>query len=147
VSFILAALGGFALLGAAPAMAHHAFAAEYDSEKPVELAGTVTSAKWVNPHSRLYVDVTNSDGTVTNWGFEFGAPNALEGRGLTKADIKPGAQVHIKGFRSKNGGPFAYSVTLTLADGRSFQTGGAPDSPPAGGANGNEAKAPSAAGG
>jgi Family of unknown function (DUF6152) len=118
-----------ALAGALPAMAHHAFAAEYDADQPVELTGTVTKAKWVNPHSRVLVDVRNPDGTVTNWSFEFGAPNALEGRGLSKADLQPGAQVFIKGFRSKNGGPFGYSVTLTLPDGRSFQTGGAPDTP------------------
>ena len=98
VTFTLAILLGTALAGAMPAMAHHAFAAEYDSEKPVDLTGTVTAAKWVNPHSRLSVDVKNADGSVTNWGFEFGAPNALEGRGLTKADLKPGAEVHIKGF-------------------------------------------------
>jgi hypothetical protein len=118
-----------ALAGAMPAMAHHAFAAEYDADQPLELTGTVTKAKWVNPHSRVLVDVKNPDGTVTNWSFEFGAPNALEGRGLSKADLQPGAQVFIKGFRSKNGGPFGYSVTLTLPDGRSFQTGGAPDTP------------------
>jgi hypothetical protein len=143
----VAALIGIGAVGAMPTMAHHAFAAEYDSEKPIDVTGTVTKAKWVNPHSRLFVDVINADGTITSWGFEFGAPNALEGRGLTKADLKPGARVHIKGYRSKNGGPFGYSVTLILADGRSFQTGGAPDSPPPGaGAGGNgQNAAPSAA--
>jgi hypothetical protein len=126
-----------------PAFAHHAFAAEYDADQPIEVIGTVTKAKWVNPHSRLFIDVKNADGTVTSWGFEFGAPNALEEHGLTKADLQPGAQVHVKGYRSKNGGPFGYSVTLTLADGRSFQTGGAADAPqPAGGA-----KTPQSSGG
>jgi uncharacterized protein DUF6152 len=129
VTVVMVALLGVAFGGATPALAHHAFAAEYDADQPVELTGTVTKAKWVNPHSRLLVDVRNTDGTVTNWSFEFGAPNALEGRGLTKADLQPGAKVFIKGFRSKNGGPFGYSVTLTLPDGRSFQTGGAPDTP------------------
>jgi Family of unknown function (DUF6152) len=132
-----------AIAGAMPAMAHHAFAAEYDADQPVELTGTVTKAKWVNPHSRVLVDVKNPDGTVTNWSFEFGAPNALEGRGLSKADLQPGAQVFIKGFRSKNGGPFGYSVTLTLPDGRSFQTGGAPDTPVA--RDNGEKPAPSSA--
>lgn len=130
---VLFALLGTALTGSMPAVAHHAFAAEYDSEQPVDVMGTVTKAKWVNPHSRLFIDVKSTDGSVVNWGFEFGAPNALEGKGLTKADLQPGAQVRVKGFRSKNGGPFGYSVTLVLADGRSFQTGGAPDQPPPGG--------------
>jgi hypothetical protein len=138
----MAALIGIALAGTMPATAHHAFAAEYDADQPVDVSGVVTKAKWVNPHSRLFVDVKNADGTVTSWGFEFGAPNALEGKGLTKADLEPGAQVRIKGYRSKNGGPFGYSVTLTLADGRSFQTGGAADAP-----SGNGTKAAQSPGG
>lgn len=111
------------------AFAHHAFAAEFDAAKPLDLTGTVTKSRWVNPHSWLYFDVKNADGTVTNWGVEFGTPNALANRGLTKEDVKPGNEVHVKGYRSKNGGPFGYSVTLTLKDGRTFQTGGAQDSP------------------
>jgi hypothetical protein len=122
------------LAGGAPAMAHHAFAAEYDADKPLDLTGVVTKARWTNPHSWLYFDVKDANGNVTNWGVEFGAPNALEGKGLTKADLKPGTQVHIQGYLSKNGGPFGYSVTLTLEDGRSFRTGGAQDAPAAAGA-------------
>jgi hypothetical protein len=119
-----------AFVSVTPVHAHHAFAAEFDANQPVELKGTVTKARWVNPHSWLYVDVKDADGNITNWGFEFGAPNALQGRGLTKADLKVGAEVSIKGYRSKNGGPFAYSVFITLPDGRSIQTGGAQDAPP-----------------
>ena len=111
------------------AYAHHAFAAEFDADKPIDLKGTVTKVKWVNPHSWLYFDVKGGDGAVTHWGVEFGTPNALARVGLTKADVAIGTQVHIKGYRSKNGGPVGYSVTLTLADGRSFQTGGAQDGP------------------
>ena len=133
VTIAVAALMGAALAGTQPALAHHAFAAEYDADKPVDVSGVVTKAKWVNPHSRLLIDVRNPDGSVTNWSFEFGAPNALEGGGLHKEDLKPGDRVNVKGFLSKNGGPFGYSVTLTLADGRSFKTGGAPDAPPDGG--------------
>jgi hypothetical protein len=120
--------------GSAAAVAHHAFAAEFDADKPIDLQGTVTKVKWVNPHSWLYFDVKAPDGTVTNWGVEFGTPNALASKGLKKTDVVAGTPVRIKGYRAKNGGPFGYSVTLTLTDGRTIQTGGAqdvPTSPPA----------------
>jgi hypothetical protein len=129
------------LLGAAAALclmlkapdvqAHHAFAAEFDSKQPIDLQGTITKAKWVNPHSWLYFDVAAPDGKVTNWGVEFGAPNSLANKGLSKSDLKVGQPVRIKGFRSKNGEAFGYSVYVTLADGRTFQTGGAQDAPAA----------------
>jgi hypothetical protein len=117
------------LLVSVPTFAHHAFAAEFDADKPFIVKGEVTKIKWVNPHSWLYFDVKAADGTVINWGVEFGTPNQLANKGLTKTDLTVGSVVSIKGFRSKNGGPFGYSVTLTLADGRSFQTGGAQDVP------------------
>ena len=124
-----AALSLALLAPPAAVQAHHAFAAEFDSDKPLDLTGNVTKVKWVNPHSWLYFDVKGADGNVTNWGVEFGTPNALARKGLAKTDLPLGTQVHVKGYRSKNGGPFGYSVTLTLPDGRSFQTGGAQDTP------------------
>lgn len=113
------------------ALAHHAFAAEFDADQPIDLKGVVTKVKWVNPHSWLYFDVKGPDAVVTNWGVEFGAPNQLARIGLTKADVAVGSVVHITGYRSKNGGAFGYSVKVTLADGRTFQTGGAQDGPAA----------------
>jgi uncharacterized protein DUF6152 len=120
--------------GPPPALAHHAFAAEYDGDKPIDLSGVVTKARWVNPHSWLYFDVRATDGSVTNWGVEMGAPNALAGKGLLKTDLQSGAEIHVKGYRAKNGGPYGYAVTITLHDGRTFLTGGAQDVPPQGGA-------------
>lgn len=127
---LTAALAGVALLlGAQQAQAHHAFAAEFDAKQPLDLQGVITKAKWVNPHSWLYFDVTGADGKVTNWGVEFGAPNSLANKGLSKSDLKVGQPVRIKGFRSKNGEAYGYSVFVTLADGRTIQTGGAQDAP------------------
>ena len=120
-------LSGMASAGAA--WAHHAFSAEFDADKPIDVKGVVTKVRLVNPHSWLYLDVKNADGSVTNWGVELAAPNALYSKGLAKTDLKFGTEVRIKGYRAKNGGPFGYAVTTTLTDGRSFQTGGAQDNP------------------
>lgn len=120
-----------AFIVATSAQAHHAFAAEFDADQPLDLEGVVTKVRWVNPHSWLYFDVKDKSGTVINWGVEFGAPNQLANAGLTRADVVPGTVVHVKGYKAKNGGPFGYSVTVTFADGRVFKTGGAQDSPEA----------------
>ena len=72
---------GLALLAAAPVAAHHSFSAEFDADQPVEQTGLVTKIEWLNPHVWFFVDVTNEDGTVTNWGWEMGSPNGLMRRG------------------------------------------------------------------
>ncbi|HEY3301111.1 MAG TPA: DUF6152 family protein [Methylophilaceae bacterium] len=117
--------------GAAPAIAHHAFSAEFDAKQPIEIKGVVTKLELVNPHSWLYLDVKNPDGTVSNWGFEFGAPFSLKEKGVNKTTLAAGTPITINGYRSKSGKDFGYAVTTTLADGRSFQTGGAQDAPTA----------------
>ncbi len=80
---------GYLLAGSSQVSAHHAFAAEFDADKPLDLKGKVTKIKWVNPHSWLYFDVTDAKGTVTNWGVEFGAPNQLAKIGLKKPMSRP----------------------------------------------------------
>lgn len=124
--------GALALLAAtvsAPSIAHHAFAAEFDSAKPVEVDGTITKARFVNPHSWIYLDVKDKDGKVTNWGFEFGTPSSLRAKGLDKTEVAFGTKIHVSGFRAKNGGPFGYATTIVLPDGHKVQTGSAPDAP------------------
>ncbi|GLV23341.1 hypothetical protein TomMM35A_31800 [Sphingobium sp. TomMM35A] len=125
VAALIATAGGWAT----QSIAHHAFAAEFDSAKPLAIQGTVTKARFVNPHSWIYLDVKNKDGSVTNWGFEFGTPSSLRTNGLSKEDVKPGTNIRIGGYRAKNGGPFGYAATITLDNGRKVQTGSAPDAP------------------
>lgn len=125
------ALAIAALATSAPGIAHHAFAAEFDATKPVSLDGTITKARFVNPHSWIYVDVRGRDGAVVNWGFEFGTPSSLRASGLDKSDVTFGTKIHIDGFRAKNGGPFGHATSIVLPGGRKVKTGSAPDAPQA----------------
>lgn len=127
-------LGGGAALAlalgfAGASRAHHSFATEFDSKKPVTVQGVVTKARIMNPHSWLYLDVKGADGKTTNWGFEFGTPISLQREGFTKDDVKVGTAVKVDGYLAKNGGPFGYSTIVTLADGRKVEIGSAPDAP------------------
>ena len=91
---MIVSLVGVAVLAAAvPALAHHAFSAEFDATKPVRLEGTVTKMEWINPHSWLHVDVTQDDGAVESWLVEAGPPGALGRRGWKKDSVAPGTAV------------------------------------------------------
>jgi Family of unknown function (DUF6152) len=128
---------GLAMSGwASSALAHHAFAAEFDANKPVNFKGTITKMEWVNPHSWLHVDVQQADGTVINWAIEAGTPNVLFRRGFNKETLVPGTEVVIDGYQSKDGSHRANGRDLTLPDGRQLFLGssgtGAPYELPAG---------------
>jgi hypothetical protein len=133
VKLSVLAAGVGSLLGAFPALAHHAFAAEYDVNKPVKVSGTVSKVEWTNPHSRVYVDVKDDKGTVTNWNFEIGSPNHLFRAGWTRNTVKEGDQVTMEGYSAKDGSHMAQTRSVTLSDGRKVpgfgggdDSGGAP---------------------
>ena len=120
------ALGFAAILGSMagiPVSAHHSFAAEFDSTKPVSLRGTLTKMEWVNPHGWIYIDVKGPDGKVVNWAVEAGSANAMLRRGLRQTDFKMGVEVVVEGYQAKNGSPTANGTTVKLPDGRNFFLG------------------------
>jgi len=119
-------------LGAAPTalMAHHSFAAEYDGNKSVTLKGKVTKVDWVNPHSWVYIDVTDANGKVTNWSCETAPPNMLYRQGWRRDSLKEGDEVTIDGFLAKDGSATMTARSVTLANGRRMFAGSNNDGAP-----------------
>jgi hypothetical protein len=104
------------LVAAAPAVAHHAFATEFDAKKPVTVKGVVTKIEWTNPHVWFYINVKNADsGLIENWGFEMGGPNALRNSGWNRETMKIGDEVIVEGSLAKNGSKNVNAKSVTMA--------------------------------
>jgi hypothetical protein len=116
---------GIALMtvAAIPAFAHHAFAAEYDSSKPVRLAGTVTKVEWTNPHAHFLMNVRDGSGKESIWDLELGSPNALKHEGWSRTSLKTGTPVIVRGYLARDRSNLANARDVTLPDGRKVYTG------------------------
>jgi len=114
----------FLVLAVKPALAHHAFAAEFDAKRPIKLRGTVTKMEWINPHAWIHIDVKKPDGTVEEWMIEAGTPNTLLRRGFTKDSLKAGTEVVVDGYQSKDGSLRANGRDITLPNGQTLFLGG-----------------------
>jgi hypothetical protein len=106
------------MLAPAPLMlAHHSFAAEYGS-KPITLRGTIVRFVWMNPHTRIYLDVTDANGAVTKWECEGSAPGGLLSNGWSRGSLKPGDRVTIEGFPARDRPNICKVRAVKLANGR-----------------------------
>jgi Family of unknown function (DUF6152) len=128
-ALLLVAAVGALLLIAAPVWAHHAFAAEFDGEKPVKFKGTVTRMEWINPHAWIHIDVKGDDGKVTSWMIEAAAPNALLRRGWNKTSLPAGTEILVEGFQAKDGTNRANGSVITFTDGKKLFVGSSAGDP------------------
>ena len=122
-TLILAGLLAATVAMAVPVLAHHSFAAEFDTAKPVKITGKLTMMKWANPHAWIYIDVVGADGKVTNWALETSAANSLLRRGWRKEDLPAGTVLVVEGWQARNGSPTANITSVTFQDGKRLFAG------------------------
>lgn len=125
----LTAAAAAALVLSLPAAAHHS-AAMFDDQTVLTMTGTVTEFEYVNPHSWLYVDVEDEDGSVTSWGFELDAPPRLRRVGVSPRHWEAGDRVTVRTNPLKDGRPAGHLVGAISADGRTFGNARGLEAPP-----------------
>jgi uncharacterized protein DUF6152 len=121
---IVVAVAAVSVLAAAGrVLAHHAFSAEFDAKKSLNLRGVVKKVEWINPHTWIHIDVKKADGTVETWMIEGGTPNTLLRRGITKNSLVPGTEIVVDGFQALDGSTRANGRDVTFPDGRKLFLG------------------------
>ena len=117
--------GAMIALIATSSDAHHAFSAEFDQNKPVELEGTVARVEWINPHGWIHVAVADDDGNETVWMVEMGSVGTLVRRGITRDSIPIGTAIKVNGFQARNGLNRASGESITTPSGDRLIVGAA----------------------
>ena len=120
----IVALVGVGLQLAATLGAHHAFSAEFDVDRPLQLHGRLVKWEMINPHSWFHIDVQDEAGEVTTWMIEGGSPNQLIRLGVTKNTLEIGTELVVDGYQAKDGSNKGVGRDFTLADGKRLFLGG-----------------------
>ena len=123
------------MVAAVPVVAHHAFSAEFDVNRPVHLEGAVVKMEWINPHAWVHVEVTEDDGDKVVWMVEGGTPNTLFRRGFSKSSLTPGAEIVVNGYQAKDGSNRMNGRDLTFSDGQRLFMGSSGTGAPRDGAD------------
>ena len=122
---LMIAIAGAGLLfaTAVPVVAHHAFGAEFDANRPVLLKGKIVKVELVNPHAWIHVEVPKDGGGTEVWMVEGGTPNTLLRRGITKNTLAIGTDVVVDGYQSKDRSTRANGRDITFPDGKKLFMG------------------------
>ncbi len=113
-ALFLICIGTVWLLVAAPATPHHAFASEFDINKPVSLRGPVTNMEWTNPHAWLFMEAEDNDGNVQTWSVELVGINDLLRLGWGRDRVEVGDVISVEGYGARNGTNTANAASVTL---------------------------------
>ena len=118
-------LAGLTLCGlifaAAPLMAHHSFAAQYDRSKQATLVGPVIRVDWINPHARIYMDAKDPTGKVQRWEIELSAPAMLMRQGWNSKALKAGDEITVAGSLAKDGSNLLNASSVKLGEKQIFR--------------------------
>src|ERR1044071_742006 len=115
------------LVLAAPAWAHHSVSGQFDTTKPIVLKGTVSKGGWINPHVYIYLDVKETDGSVTTWALSSLPTAMMRKAGLSKETLigAPGETVTINAVPARDGTKhLGWISKITYADGHFFLLAG-----------------------
>lgn len=111
-----------ALAATGIAQAHHSFPAQYDINQPGTVTGMVTKVDWRNPHVYFFMDVTNADGSVTEWSFELANVSAMRGRGWSRETLQAGDLLEVSGSRARDGSPLLNATDIKRDNGEALLT-------------------------
>jgi hypothetical protein len=99
-----------------PATAHHS-TAMFDSDNPIELAGTIKEWQYTNPHTFIILNVTDENGIVVEWALEGRSTSAIYRLGWTPESLQPGDEIIVTVRPLHSGAPGGNYSNIRWKDG------------------------------